>query len=60
MEEAKSLYKIWWLESPDKDGNRTIQYTTKRDTSMINAIQAVIQFFELDEGDIIQVKKETI
>lgn len=52
----KKFFKVWWLDSPDKDGNRIHQYTTKRDVDMISAIKAVVEFFGLDINDVFKVE----
>lgn len=53
----KKLFKVWWLDTPDANGDRAHQYTTKRDTDMISAIKAVVDFFELEMNDIIKAEQ---
>lgn len=57
MNETKILYRIEWLNSPDKEGNRTIQYTTARKENMLVALTEVINYFEIDIKDVIKIEQ---
>lgn len=53
----KKIYKITWMDTPDKDGNRILQYTTIHRESLTQAIQDTLAFFKITEDDIIQIER---
>lgn len=57
MSEVKTLYRIEWLDAPDKDGNRVIQSTTARKENMIIAITEVCNFFGIALTDVIKIEQ---